>query len=75
MLVGELASVTGPVTTWRYWRRERFAHVTVATGEGEWEAAVTRASEPPPLPQLPIRGVSSGLKIARTAGWPVYPLK
>ena len=60
VLAGELASITGPVTTWRYWRRERFAHVVVATTEGEWEASVTPASEPPPLPQLPIRGVSVG---------------
>lgn len=58
MVAGELASITGPITTWRYWRRERFAHVTVATAEGECEASVTRAVDPPPVPQLPIRGVS-----------------
>lgn len=53
---GELASITGPVATWRYWRRERFAHVTVAAQEGEWEAEVV-SHKPPPLPPLSMRGV------------------
>lgn len=64
---GELASITGPLTTWKYWRRERFAHVTVSVEEGADVATVTPRKSPP-TPTLPMPGLVPGMPGPRFLG-------
>ena len=65
---GELASLSGPLATWRYWRRERFAHVTVSTAKGDHAATVSKAVATPPTPTLPMRGFVAGVPGPRFLG-------
>eukprot|EP01048_Picozoa_sp_COSAG05_P009106 COSAG05_NODE_726_length_7707_cov_30.238302_5_plen_391_part_00 len=60
-LPGELVSLTGPLATWRYWRRERFARVVVSVEPGSRTATVTRRQEAPPTPPLQMQGPIPGI--------------
>ena len=65
--VGELASISGPLATWKYWRRERFAHVTVAVEPGAKVATVVKNMSPA-TPTLPIPGLFPGTPGPRFVG-------